>query len=121
MNVRVAWPKDAKGPVPVVVQSAFSFGKGRPGASTEKPSGRPFAAHARRGYAVAQLNFQQLAPFELITAFRTARLDQAAQIVFAKGAGDLVGNLGPIRKQQSSFHGLRHKTSPGLRSVAPPL
>jgi hypothetical protein len=64
MTVRVAWPKDAKGPVPVVVQSAFGFGGGRPGAretTPPKPSGRPFAAYAKRGYAYAELNYQQLA------------------------------------------------------------
>jgi endo-1,4-beta-xylanase len=66
MTVRVAWPKDAKGPVPVIIQSAFGFGGGRPGAGSgaapTRPSGQRFATYARRGYAYAELNYQQLAP-----------------------------------------------------------
>jgi endo-1,4-beta-xylanase len=60
MSVRLAWPKGAKEPLPVVIQSSFGFGRG--GAAPAKPSGQPFAGYAKRGYAVAQLNFQQLAP-----------------------------------------------------------
>src|SRR5207302_2213627 len=50
-------PKDAKGPVPVVVQSGF----GRPGGGKGPPSGKPFVTYTRRGYAVAELSFQELA------------------------------------------------------------
>jgi endo-1,4-beta-xylanase len=55
LHVRVAWPQDAKEPVPVVIQSAFG-GRGQ-GA----PSGRPFAAYAKRGYGVAQCVFNEMA------------------------------------------------------------
>jgi endo-1,4-beta-xylanase len=56
MQVRVAWPQNATGPVPVVVQS--SFGRRR----TDDPPGRPFAMLTNRGYGVAQCNFQEVAP-----------------------------------------------------------
>jgi endo-1,4-beta-xylanase len=54
LHVRVAIPQDAKEPVPVVVASAF----GR-GALT--PPGRVFAPYAKRGYAVAQCSFNEVA------------------------------------------------------------
>jgi len=53
MHVRVALPQDAKGPVPVVIQSGF----GRRGA----PSGRFFTTFTKRGYAVAECYFQEVA------------------------------------------------------------
>jgi hypothetical protein len=53
MHVRVVLPRDAKGPVPVVAQSGF----GRRGA----PSGKPFATFLKRGYAVEECSFQEVA------------------------------------------------------------
>ena len=57
MHVRVALPAGAKGPVPVVVQSSFGFGR-PPG---KVAVGRPFAAYAKRGYAVAECRFSEFA------------------------------------------------------------
>jgi endo-1,4-beta-xylanase len=54
LHVRVAVPTEAKGPVPVVVQSGFGPRKG-------PPSGRPFAAYAKRGYGVAECSFNEVA------------------------------------------------------------
>jgi endo-1,4-beta-xylanase len=63
MHVRVALPQDAKGAVPVVIQSGFGRrGPGRPGEEAGAPSGRPFTTFTGRGYAVAQCNFQEVAP-----------------------------------------------------------
>jgi endo-1,4-beta-xylanase len=53
MHVRVAVPANAKGPVPAVVQSGF----GRRGAS----GGKAFAPYAKRGYAVAECSFNEVA------------------------------------------------------------
>ncbi len=53
MHVRLALPADAKAPVPVVVQSGF----GRRSAA----SGQRFALFARRGYAVAECQFNEVA------------------------------------------------------------
>jgi endo-1,4-beta-xylanase len=56
LRVRLAWPQDAKRPVPVVIQSAFFWG-GRGG----EASGRRFSPFTKRGYAVAECNFQEAA------------------------------------------------------------
>jgi endo-1,4-beta-xylanase len=56
MHVRVVLPEDAKDPVPVLVQS--SFGR-RPGGT---PSGRPYTTFTKRGYAVAECSFVEIAP-----------------------------------------------------------
>ena len=53
MHVRLALPPDAKAPVPVVVQSGF----GRRGPS----SGQRFSLFTRRGYAVAECSFNEVA------------------------------------------------------------
>jgi endo-1,4-beta-xylanase len=53
MHVRVALPEAAMEPVPVVVRSGF----GRRAA----PSGKPFATFTKRGYAVAECSFQEVA------------------------------------------------------------
>lgn len=53
MHVRLALPADAKAPVPVIVQSGF----GRRGAA----SGRRYALFTRRGYAVAECQFNEVA------------------------------------------------------------
>ncbi|RJP27056.1 MAG: hypothetical protein C4527_14135 [Candidatus Omnitrophota bacterium] len=60
MHVRLVLPLNAKNPSPVIVQSGFGFFGGR---SPEKkpPSGKPFMAFTKRGYAVAELQFQELA------------------------------------------------------------
>lgn len=55
---RLAWPHDAKKPVPVVVQSAFGFG--RRGGDTP-PSGKRFAPFTQRGYGVAELILNEAA------------------------------------------------------------
>ncbi|HEY8504629.1 MAG TPA: hypothetical protein VIL46_08605, partial [Gemmataceae bacterium] len=55
LDLRLALPSEAKGKVPVLVQSTFGFRKG--GA----PSGRRFATFTGRGYAVAELSFNQVA------------------------------------------------------------
>jgi endo-1,4-beta-xylanase len=57
MHVLVALPQGAKGPVPVVIQSRFGPGKGK-GALP----GKRFTTFTKRGYAVAECNFQELAP-----------------------------------------------------------
>ncbi len=54
LHVRVAMPSDAKGPVPVIVQSSF----GRRGGA---PSGKPFALYSKRGYAVAECSYNEVA------------------------------------------------------------
>jgi endo-1,4-beta-xylanase len=54
MHIRLALPQNAKGPVPVVIQSGF----GRRGAA----SGRRFTVFTKRGYAFAECNFQEAAP-----------------------------------------------------------
>jgi endo-1,4-beta-xylanase len=56
INLRVILPSDAKGKVPVVIQSTFGpgFGKG-------PPSGKYFTAFTSRGYAVALFSFNQVA------------------------------------------------------------
>jgi endo-1,4-beta-xylanase len=64
LHVRVAWPQDAKGPVPVVVQSSFRRAGGA-------PSGQRYAAYAKRGYGVAECSFTEIAPDNKDTA-RTA-------------------------------------------------
>ncbi len=56
MHVRLAWPRDAKKAVPVVMRSSFGRrGQGAP------PSGKPFAAFTKRGYGVAELSLQEVA------------------------------------------------------------
>jgi hypothetical protein len=54
LRVRLALPQDAKDPVPLVVRSGFGRWTG--------PDGKPFAAFARRGCAVAECRFQEIAP-----------------------------------------------------------
>ncbi len=54
LHVRLALPKDAKSPLPVIVQSGFGRRRG--------PDGKPFAVFTRRGYAVAECSFPELAP-----------------------------------------------------------
>jgi endo-1,4-beta-xylanase len=54
LHVRVAWPTDAKGPLPVVVQSSF-------GPRGGAPSGKRFATYAQRVYAVAECSFNEVA------------------------------------------------------------
>ena len=49
-------PAEAKGKVPVIIQSSFGFGK-KGGAV----SGKRFAAFTSRGYAVAEFSFNQVA------------------------------------------------------------
>jgi hypothetical protein len=66
MHVRVALPQSAQGPVPVVVQSGFgrrAFGRpGEAGGQAQSASsGRPFTTFTKRGYAVAEFNFQEVA------------------------------------------------------------
>ena len=56
MHVRLAWPHDRKGSVPVVVQAAF----GRRG-NDSPPSGKRFAVFTKRGFGVAELNLQEVA------------------------------------------------------------
>jgi endo-1,4-beta-xylanase len=53
MHVRLALPSDAKGPVPVVIQSGF----GRLGGT----SGMRFTAFTKRGFAYAECNFNEIA------------------------------------------------------------
>jgi endo-1,4-beta-xylanase len=55
LHVRLARPADAKGPMPVIIQGAFFFGRKAPA------SGRRFAAFTKRGYAVAELPFTEIA------------------------------------------------------------
>ena len=57
LHMRLALPKDAKGPLPVIVQSSFGA---RPGGITG-PAGKPFAAYTQRGYAVAEMSFNEVA------------------------------------------------------------
>jgi endo-1,4-beta-xylanase len=53
LHVRLALPQDAKDPVPVLVQSGF--GRRR------ILDGRPFALFTKRGYAVAECSFNEVA------------------------------------------------------------
>jgi endo-1,4-beta-xylanase len=57
MRVRLAWPQNAREAVPVLIQSGFGR---RPGGGT--PSGRPYTTFTKRGYGVAECNFQEFAP-----------------------------------------------------------
>ncbi len=59
LHVRLALPAKAKGPAPVVVQSGF--GRRRATQAPGAGSGKPFALFAKRGYAVAEMDFQELA------------------------------------------------------------
>ena len=66
MRVRLALPQGAGGAVPVVIRSRFGRpGGGGPGA----PSGRPFTTFTRRGYAVAECSFQEVAPEAYVSAY----------------------------------------------------
>src|SRR5436309_6455297 len=56
INVKLALPADAKGKVPVIIQSSFGFGK-KGGAA----SGKRFTTFTSRGYAVAEFSFNQVA------------------------------------------------------------
>lgn len=60
MRVRVVLPQNAKQPVPVLIQSGFGL---RPigGQPPAAPSGARFATFTKRGYAVAECNFQEVA------------------------------------------------------------
>jgi len=53
INLRVALPADAKGKVPVLIQSAFGKGGGA--------SGKAYAQYTSRGYAVAEFNWNAVA------------------------------------------------------------
>ena len=55
MRLRLVMPQDAKGPVPVVIQSGFGAGKKGP------PTGKPYAVFTQRGYAVAECYFNEVA------------------------------------------------------------
>jgi len=55
INVKLALPAGATGKVPVLIQSSFGFGKG--GAASSKR----FTTYTNRGYAVAELSFNQVA------------------------------------------------------------
>jgi endo-1,4-beta-xylanase len=57
MHVRLALPQNARKPVPVVIQSGF----GRFGLGPAASAGRFFTAFTKRGYAVAQCNFVEVA------------------------------------------------------------
>jgi hypothetical protein len=57
INVRIALPSDAKGKVPVVIQSSFGRGFGKRGGAASKR----FTTYTRRGYAVAEFSFNQVA------------------------------------------------------------
>ena len=56
LKFKLARPIDAKGKLPVIIQGAFTFGKG--GAV----SGKRYTPFTSRGYAVAEFEFGQLAP-----------------------------------------------------------
>lgn len=59
MKVRIALPLNAGKKVPVVVQGAFPSRSGKPDSSSET---QHFSLYTKRGYAVAELDFQQVAP-----------------------------------------------------------
>jgi endo-1,4-beta-xylanase len=61
LHVRLAMPTEAKGPVPVVVQGSFSLPGGGKFKGKGGAPGRRFAAHAGRGYAVAEFPFNEVA------------------------------------------------------------
>lgn len=54
LKVKLALPMNAKGKVPVIIQSSFGFGGG-------SGSGKRFMAFTSKGYAVAELSFNQVA------------------------------------------------------------
>ena len=66
LHVRLTLPMDATGRVPVIAQAGFGRrGPGRPGTAAvptqSSPPGRPFSIFTKRGYAVAELDFQEVA------------------------------------------------------------
>jgi hypothetical protein len=59
LSVRLAWPADARAPAPVIVQSGF--GRRGGAAAPTAGSGKRFTTYTKRGYAVAECNFQEAA------------------------------------------------------------
>ena len=61
ITVQIAWPTDATEKVPVIVQGAFGRRPGQENASPPAP-GERWKVFTGRGYAVAEVDFQQFAP-----------------------------------------------------------
>jgi endo-1,4-beta-xylanase len=61
ITVQIAWPTDATEKVPVIVQGAFGRRPGQGNASPPAP-GERLKVFTGRGYAVAEVDFQQFAP-----------------------------------------------------------